>query len=155
MLCVYLITPPMDVHPKHGLLWWETEEQRAIFKLATKVKKELIFFLPEVTPATVVTNVIQISEVGSGFWRIPQVMYCLRSAYIGLHAIPWKLLSLSLFPCGAGRKNTCMDLLSFLKKTWRNFQTWFFQAGGDSLEWWLLSFFRRIQGLGFYVWLRY
>lgn len=145
----------MDVHLKHGLLWWETEEQRAIFKLATKVKKELIFFLPEVTPATVVTNVIQISEVGSGFWRIPQVMYCLRSAYIGLHAIPWKLLSLSLSPCGAGRKNMCMDLLSFLKKTWRKFSNMVLSSCRRLPGVMATLFLSPYPGLGFYVWLRY
>lgn len=128
MLCVYSITP-------HGCTcktWASlTEEQRVIFRLERKLKKELFFFFAWKGPSHCGDkSYSNNSEAGSGFWRIPQVMYCIRSACISLQAISWKLLSLSLFSYSAGRKNSSHGFAEFFEENIKEI----FKHGSSKLE---------------------
>lgn len=149
MLCVYLInSSQMCIQNTASLSGnWRTKSNLETFK-EIKERTNLFFFLLRGLLFTVVTNVLQNPEVGSAFWRMPLITCCLRLVCIGLHAITWQLLPLSLFLIGEGRKNKShgFSLPSLIRwvywrKCERNFQTWFLQAGGDSLIWWVPLFF--------------
>lgn len=62
-----MFKPLTDVHTKHRLLSQETEEQRAILTFAKKLIWGFWVFFLRRPPVTVVTNVLQLPEVGSAF----------------------------------------------------------------------------------------